>query len=106
MKKYLKPLLKKISNNDGATFKNGQPITYKSGYQVGIYGIETTTIEETIKAIKSLGDCGIWFSNGIWYIDKSKRISTKKEAIEVGKKFNQQSILKWNDMSLIWISGN
>ena len=106
MRKYLKPLLKKIENNGGATFKKGQPIAYKSGYQVGITGVEAATIEEVIKAIKRFESCGVWFSEGIWYIDKSIRVSTKKEAVQKGKDYNQQSILKWNDMSLVWISEN
>ena len=95
--------LKKISDNGGLTLKDGKPITYKSGWQVATEGIETTDISEAMKAIRGYkGNCGIWFSGGIWYIDKSKRVSTKKEALEIGRKCNQISILRWRDMGLAY----
>ena len=95
--------LKKLSNNDGLTLKNGKIINYKSGWQVATEGIETTDIVEAMKAIKSYnGNCGIWFSEGIWYIDKSRRISTKREALELGRACNQISILKWTTMELVY----
>lgn len=34
--------LKKLTNNDGLTLKNGKVITYKTGYQVATEGLETT----------------------------------------------------------------
>lgn len=95
--------LKKISDNGGLTLKDGKPITYKSGWQVATEGIETADILEAMKAIRGYkGNCGIWFSGGIWYIDKSKRVSTKKEALEIGRKCNQISILRWRDMGLAY----
>lgn len=95
--------LKKISDNGGLTLKDGKPITYKSGWQVATEGIETTDILEAMKAIRGYkGNCGIWFSGGIWYIDKSKRVSTKKEALEIGRRCNQISILRWRDMGLAY----
>lgn len=95
--------LRKISEGGGLTLKNGRPISYKTGYQVATEGIETTDIHEAMKAVKSYGgSCGIWFENGIWYIDKSRRISTKTEALKLGRSCNQISILKWNTMSLIY----
>lgn len=95
--------LKKLTNNDGLTLKKGKAITYKSGYQVATEGIETRDIKEAMKAIKEYqGTCGIWFADGIYYIDKSKRISTKKEAIKIGQEHQQISILKWSTMDLIY----
>lgn len=95
--------LRKLQDNDGLTLKNGKIITYKTGWQVATEGIETSDIKEAMKAIKAYGgNCGIWFSNGIYYIDKSHRISTKKEALATGRKCNQISILKWADMSLVY----
>lgn len=95
--------LKKLKENDGLTLKNGKCITYKSGYQVATEGIETTDMHIAMQHIKAYaGNCGVWYSEGIWYIDKSKRISTKKEALAVGRKCNQISILKWSNMSLIY----
>lgn len=95
--------LKKLNNNDGLTLKNGKIINYKSGWQVATEGIETTDIVEAMKAVKAYnGNCGIWFSEGVWYIDKSRRVSTKHEALELGRACNQISILKWATMDLVY----
>lgn len=93
--------LKKLKDNDGLTLKNGKIITYKSGWQVATEGKETTDIREAMKMIKDYnGSCGIWFSGGIWYIDKSHRVDTKREAMRIGRECNQISVLKWSNMSL------
>lgn len=95
--------IKKLENNDGLTLKNGQKIFYKSGYQVATEGIETADPREAIRAVKNYGgNCGIWFADGIYYIDKSKRISTKREALEIGRAHNQISILNWKNMGLVY----
>lgn len=95
--------IRKLLDNDGLTLKNGKIITYKSGWQVAVEGIECITAEEAIKAVKKFnGNCGIWYSNGIYYIDKSFRVSTKREAIKIGREHNQISILKWANMSLAY----
>ena len=95
--------LKKLGNNDGLTLKNGNKVSYKTGYQVATEGKETTDIAQAMKYIKEYkGNCGIWFADGIWYIDKSHRESTKRKALAVGKACNQISILKWSDMSLVY----
>ena len=73
--------LRKLINNDGLTLKKGKSITYKSGYQVATEGIETKDQHEAMKAIKAYGgDCGVWFADGVYYIDKSHRVSTKRES--------------------------
>lgn len=93
----------KLADNDGMTLKNGKRITYKSGYQVATEGIETTSAREAINAVKAYGgNCGIWFSAGIYYIDLSHRVSTKREALEVGRACNQISVLRWRDMGLVY----
>ena len=93
--------LKKLNNNEGLTLKEGKPITYKSGWQVATEGKETKDIKEAMKMIKEYeGNCGVWFADGIYYIDKSHRESTKKEAMRIGRECNQISILKWSNMSL------
>lgn len=93
----------KLKNNDGLTLKKGAPIVYKSGYQVATEGIETTSAREAINAVKRYnGNCGIWFSDGIYYIDLSHRVNTKREALEVGRACNQISVLRWKDMGLVY----
>ena len=95
--------LQKIENNGGLTLKNGKPITYKTGWQVATEGVETTNAHEAMKAIRSYkGDCGIWYADGVYYIDKSKRVSTKKEALRIGRECNQISILNWKNMKLAY----
>lgn len=93
----------KLTDNDGLTLKNGKPITYRTGWQVATEGIETTSAREAINAVKAYGgNCGIWFSAGIYYIDKSHRVNTKKEALTIGKACNQISVLRWRDLGLVY----
>ena len=95
--------LRKLTNNDGLTLKKGKPVTYKTGYQVATEGLETTDQREAMAMVKTYGgDCGIWYSEGIYYIDKSHRVNTKKEALAVGRACNQISILRWSNMGLIY----
>ena len=93
----------KLTENDGMTLKNGNKITYKSGWQVATEGVECKTAREAINAVKAYnGNCGVWYSEGIYYIDKSKRVNTKREAMEIGRACNQISVLKWANMSLAY----
>ena len=95
--------LRKLRDNDGLTLKAGKPIRFKTGYQVATEGKETTDINEAMRFIREYsGNCGIWFSGGVWYIDKSHRESKKSDALMLGKKCNQISILRWSDMNLIY----
>jgi hypothetical protein len=95
--------IKGLKNNDGLTLKRGKRTSYKTGYQVATEGVETTDAREAINAVKAYkGDCGVWFSDGVYYIDKSHREATKKSALAVGRACKQISILKWSDMSLVY----
>lgn len=93
----------KLQNNDGLTLKKGKAITYKSGWQVATEGVECKTAREAINAVKAYdGNCGVWFADGIYYIDKSHRVNTKKEAMEIGRACSQISVLNWKNMSLAY----
>lgn len=95
--------INKLQNNDGLTLKNGKPITYKSGWQVATEGVECKTAREAINAVKAYnGNCGVWFADGIYYIDKSHRVNTKKEAMRIGRECNQISVLNWKTMGLAY----
>lgn len=95
--------IRKLQNNDGLTLKGGRVINYKSGWQVATEGIETSNINEVIPAIKKYnGNCGIWFADGIYYIDKSFRVDTKKEALSIGRAHNQISIFGWKRSNLAY----
>ena len=95
--------LKRLGNNDGLTLKKGKVIIYKSGWQVATEGKETTNIQEAMMMIREYkGDCGVWYSEGIYYIDKSHRVNTKREALQIGKEHNQISVLCWRTMGLAY----
>ena len=95
--------IKKLIENDGLTLKAGRPVNYKTGWQVATEGVECKTPEEAIKAVKAYeGDCGVWFADGIYYIDKSHWVKTKREAMEIGRTCNQISILRWRDKTLAY----
>lgn len=95
--------IRKLSENDGLTLKAGHKISYRSGWQVATEGIEAKTAREAMNAVKAYkGDCGIWYAGGIYYVDKSHRVNTKKEALTIGRACNQISILNWKNMKLAY----
>lgn len=95
--------INKLTNNDGLTLKAGKPISYKSGWQVATEGVECRTAREAINAVKAYkGNCGVWYSDGVYYVDKSHRVNTKREAMTIGKACNQISVLRWKDMGLAY----
>ena len=91
--------IRNIKENEGLTLRNGKVVQYKTGWQVGITGITCKTPEEVSRILHSdlgrKGNIGVWYSGGIYYIDISKRITTKRNALAVGKVMNQQSIYGW-----------
>lgn len=91
--------IRNIREGEGLTLRNGKIVEYKTGWQVGIIGLTCTTPEEVSALLHSeagrLGNIGIWLNDGVYYIDISKRISTKKEALALGRLMNQLSIYGW-----------
>ena len=86
----------KLAENDGMTLKYGKKVNYKSGWQVATDGVECKTAREAINAVKDFGgNCGVWYSNNTWFVDKSKRVNTKKEALQIGREYNQISVYGW-----------
>ena len=95
--------LKKLKNEDGLTLKKGKIIEYKTGWQVATEGIETDDVQEAMKIIKAYnGNCGVWYYENIYYIDKSHRVNTKKEALRIGKEHNQISVWGWEKSGLAY----
>ena len=95
--------IRKIQENGGLTLKYGKVITYKTGWQVADYGVECRTAEEAIKTVRQMGgNCGIWLENGIYYIDHSFRVNTKREAMAIGREHNQVCVLCWRTMGLAY----
>lgn len=95
--------IRNLKEDDGLTLKNGKRVNYKTGWQVATSGIEAATPEAAMTAVKQYnGSCGIWYSGGIYYIDQSIRVNTKREAMEIGRKCNQISVLRWHGMKLFY----
>lgn len=95
--------IRKLVNNDGLTLKAGKIISYKTGWQVADHGIEARSPEEAIKAVRDMkGNCGIWLENGIYYVDYSFRVDTRKEALEIGRKHSQISVFGWKRKNLAY----
>lgn len=107
MKNITLATIKSIIKNGGATFNNkGVRVQMKTGYQVSkedliIIDINTFNkhiLKELLKKLSSRGEyLGVWIDSGKVYIDISCRIATKQEAIQIGKKLQQLSILRWRD---------
>lgn len=96
--------IRKLKDNDGLTLKNGCPIRYRSGWQVADTGMECRSAEEAMKAVKSMGgNCGVWLENGIYYVDHSFRVGTKKETLEIGARHNQISVYGWKAGKLAYV---
>ena len=95
--------IRKLRDDEGLTLKAGCIITYKTGWQVADYGKEAGSPEAAIKLVKGMGgNCGIWYSAGIYYVDHSFRISTKREALEIGRQYSQISIWGWKTKKLAY----
>lgn len=89
-------VLQALTDNDGITLKRGEEIRYKTGWQVADYGNTATTPEGAYELVKAYnGNCGVWLENGIYYVDHSFRITTKREALAIGRQYNQISIYGW-----------
>lgn len=98
--------IRNLANNDGMTLKNGKKVSYKTGWQVAEEGCIVKTAEQAMIIARSVygGNCGIWYSDGLYYIDPSRRVDTKREALEIGRAHNQISILGWKKMNLAYCS--
>lgn len=107
MKNITNATVKSIIKNGGATInKNGRRIIMKTGYQVSKEDLIVVLLNEFGKdilksLIKKLSRrseyLGVWIDGGRVYIDISHRASTKKQAMQAGREFNQLSVLRWRD---------
>lgn len=99
----MEQVLAALTEGEGLTLKKYISVSYKTGWQVADYGVECRTAAEAAQAVESYnGSCGVWYEKGIYYIDHSFRVKTKKEALTIGKAHNQISVLKWSNMSLVY----
>ena len=95
--------LRKLQNNDGLTLKGGKIVQYRTGWQVADHGKEAGTAEDAIKIVREMaGNCGIWYADGVFYVDHSFRVDTKKEALRIGRENAQISIWGWKRQALAY----
>lgn len=109
-KEFLKGLKDYLLKNHGATL-NYTDFSYfkdKKGYMVSLYGTEERfdNVDKLIGylslyQVKSGCYVGIWYHEGLWYLDNSVQVFEKQEAILKAKKNFQLAIydLK-NDVSI------
>lgn len=99
--------VRKLSEGEGFTLRNGKMVEYKGGWQVATaLGVKVNTAEDAMKWLRwfskqskeetACRNVGIWYENGVYYVDCGNRVATKKEAIEQGRNANQISIYSWS----------
>lgn len=101
-----------IIKNNGATINaKGQIVTLKSGYQVSKKDLGRIAIadftEQIINDIISYGlqrgeYAGFWIENGFIYVDISKRVATKKDALQIGRQYSQIAVWDWRKMTNLY----
>lgn len=98
--------VRKLSNGDGFTLRNGKLVEYRGGWQVSTQlGVKVFTAEEAMVWVRwfskrgknetSCRNVGVWYNDGIYYVDCGNRVPTKKEAVKQGREANQISIYSW-----------
>ena len=98
---------KYLLENKGATLTADtlEPSQEKKGFMVSLYGteIQEKYIEKVIDRIEERAEqlknnnkkglfVGVWLYDGIWYIDTSRNIKSRKKAIYYGEKQKQIAI--------------
>ena len=102
-------LYNEIKESHGATIKNNKIMSYKTGYQVAVNSKEKTfkRLGNALRHIQknTLKNVGLWCDNGVWYLDtNSIRVSTKKEALELGKENHQIAIWDWKKSQTVYVN--
>ena len=102
-----------IKQNNGATLNsNLSPVTLKTGYQVSkrdLLAVDASTLSmDMLEMVKrqqqpKRGEyIGVWIEAGKAYIDISKRIASRKAALQAGRDYNQISIWDWKKQKAIY----
>lgn len=104
MEKFTKELYKKMINNKGLTInRHMEELSYKNGYMVSIYGYEKQlknfsfeevkkVVSEYQKIVKGALYIGFWIDNNTIYVDISKYVFHKSQALKLGKQNKQIAI--------------
>lgn len=107
MKNITRATINSIVRNGGATINaNGIRVSMKTGYQVSKCDLYIIPVAELTKAIvkqaitllEGRGEyVGVWIDGGYAFVDISRRVATKKQAMTIGRELEQISILRWRD---------
>ena len=94
-----------IIKNGGATIdRYSKPVKFKTGYQVSVTDIGCIAVadfteqmaQDVVTLISKRGEyAGFWVDDGYVYADLSRRVSTKKDALKLGKELKQRAIWQW-----------
>ncbi len=93
-------------NNSGATLENYMPAKYETGYQYSITpnnagNMYTDAAAAAVRISELKGSCGIWFSNGYFYIETSYHAESLEQAMTEAKAADQLTIYDWKNDSYI-----
>lgn len=105
--------LVKIIQNGGATLDDsGRAVSFKRGYQVSKKDCFTLSVRHTNKILRAVNSllnglkpgefCGVWVDGGRVYVDISERITSKREALKLGRERAQISIFDWRTGAAIF----
>ena len=104
MEKFTKKLYNKMIKNGGLTInRHMEELTHNIGYMVSVYGYEKKlnnfsfeevgkVVSEYQKIVKGALYIGFWIDDGVLYIDISKYIYNKSQALKFGKQNKQIAI--------------
>ena len=96
-------LIDETIRNGGVSFNSKlERLVLNFGYTVSVYSILKTEnvskVEKTLNTdLKNYSNSfyGLWFSNGIFFLDGNINVSSKRLAMELGKLTNQDAI--WDE---------
>ena len=95
------------------TSENLEVINKNTGYQVAFKTFDIVGLQEKRKIKKAIktakkeakkenADIGLWIDENMLYIELSKNVKTKSQAIEDGKKLNQICIYDWENKDVLY----
>lgn len=91
-----------IVRDGGITVSNGEPQRFTYGYQVATKQskeVQSANLNELVLLIDilELKNYGVWYDNGIWYLDTdSIHTDTLEEAQTIARQSNQLAVYEWS----------
>ena len=99
-KTLIKELQRIKKENSGLTLKDYKSIHYETGFQYSKTENGSTntcvSVGMACAMVQSFnGTCGIWYDNGLFYIETSYHTEDLHEAYIMARKYHQKSIYAW-----------